>query len=195
MTQNVLLEQTANSYLKKTNLPPASEVTSALLEAEKATKKQKVSYSFEQLIGTWHLCFVTGTKRKKTGVSIGKGQYLPRFIKIYLSYYSREKSVENQGKVENCVNLGLLQISLTGPVKFLAPKNILAFDFTRMKLKLFGVTLYDGYIRSGETKEASFYTDKISQQAFFNYFYLSPSAIAARGRGGGLALWCKASNH
>ena len=40
-------------------------------------------------------------------------------------------------------------------------------------------------------KEESFYTDKISHQAFFAYFYLSEGAIAARGRGGGLALWSR----
>jgi hypothetical protein len=60
-----------------------------------------------------------------------------------------------------------------------------------MNLKLFGVTLYDNYIRAIKAREESFYTDKISQQAFFAYFYLSEGAIAARGRGGGLALWSR----
>ena len=86
-----------------------------------------------------------------------------------------------------------MQLSLTGPVKFVAPKNILAFDFTRMKIKLLGLTLYNGYIRDGEAKEANFYDERISKQAFFAYFYITDSAIAARGRGGGLALWSK--NH
>ena len=193
MTSNLILQQAANYFLDQSNLPSSSEVVNALLEAEKFAKKEKISYSWESLIGNWRLCFVTGTKktRKKAGIVLGAGKYLPRFVKISLNYFPSEESSENQGNVENCVNVGGLQLSLTGPVKFIAPKNILAFDFTRMKLKVFGVTLYNGYIRDGKTKEASFYTDKISQQAFFAYFYITDSAIAARGRGGGLALWTK----
>lgn len=111
-----------------------------------------------------------------------------------MSYSPTEESPQNQGKVENCVNLGPLQLSLTGPVKFLAPKNMLVFDFTRMNLKLFGANVYDGYIRSGEAREASFYTSQVSKQAFFTYFYISQSALAARGRGGGKALWSRFNN-
>ena len=193
MTSNLILQQAANYFLDQSNLPSSSEVVNALLEAEKLAKKEKINYSWESLIGNWRLCFVTGTKktRKKAGIVLGAGKYLPRFVKISLNYFPSEESSENQGNVENCVNVGGLQLSLTGPVKFIAPKNILAFDFTRMKLKLFGLTFYDGYIRDGKTKEASFYTDKIFQQAFFAYFYITDSAIAARGRGGGLALWTK----
>ena len=190
-----LLEQIANSSTEKTNIPPASsEVVTALLEAEKIAKKQKISYSFDQLIGTWRLCFVTGVKRKKTGVNLGKGRYLPKFLKISLTYFSPEESASNRGKVENCVALGFLKISLTGPVKFIMPKNLLVFDFTRMNLKLLGLTLYNGYIRSGKEKEETFYQEKINKQAFFAYFYISQSVIAARGRGGGFALLGKKIN-
>ena len=194
ITSNNLLEQIANSGTDQTNLYPPPEVVTALLEAEKTAKKQKISYSFPELIGTWRLCFVTGVKRKKAGINLGKGRYLPQFLKISLTYSHTEKSDSNQGKVENCVNLGLLQLSLTGPVKFIAPKNLLVFDFTRMNFKLLGLTLYNGYIRSGKEKEANFYQEKISKQAFFAYFYISKSAIAARGRGGGLAIWEKVNN-
>ena len=192
MKQNIILQAAANYFTEQTNLPKASEVVTSLLEVEKITKKEKISYPWDDLIGTWRLCFVTGTKktRNKAGIVLGAGRYLPRIAKISLNYYSEELST-NQGNVENSVEIGGLQLSLTGPVKFLNPKNILAFDFTRMKVKFFGLTLYDGYIRGGKNKEESFYTDKISQQAFFSYFYITNSAIAARGRGGGLALWSK----
>ncbi|MGK7896139.1 MAG: hypothetical protein AB4372_21625 [Xenococcus sp. (in: cyanobacteria)] len=190
---NNILQQAASYFTDKTDLPSTSEVVTSLLEAEKIAKKEKISYSWDDLIGTWRLCFVTGTKktRKKAGIVLGAGRYLPRIVKISLNYLPREESLSNQGNVENSVEIGGLQLSLTGPVKFLAPKNILAFDFTRIKVKFFGLTLYDGYIRGGKTKEESFYTDRISQQAFFSYFYITDLAIAARGRGGGLALWSK----
>ncbi len=193
MKNNIILQQAANYFTDQTNLPSTSAVVTSLLEAEKIAKKEKISYSWKDLIGTWRLCFVTGTKktRKKAGIVLGAGRYLPRIVKISLHYLPQGELSTNQGNVENSVEIGGLQLSLTGPVKFLAPKNILAFDFTRMKVKLFGLTLYDGYIRGGKNKEKSFYTDKISQQAFFSYFYVTNSAIAARGRGGGLALWSK----
>lgn len=186
-----LLEQVFTAGIEKNNLPPAPEIINALLETEKTAKKQKISYSFNELIGTWRLCFVTGVKRKKAGITLGKGQYLPRLIKITLSYTCTQESDPNHGKVENCVNLGILQLSLTGPVKFIEPRNLLVFDFTRMNLKILGKTIYDGYIRSGAEKENNFYAEKVSKQAFFAYFYVSDSVIAARGRGGGLAIWTK----
>ncbi|MEM9274813.1 MAG: hypothetical protein AAGA80_17905 [Cyanobacteria bacterium P01_F01_bin.143] len=195
MTNNIILQRAANYFTEQTNLPSSPEVVNGLLEAEKTAKKEKITYCWEDLIGNWRLCFVTGTKktRKKAGVVLGAGRYLPRLVKISLNYSSQEKSLANQGTVENRVEIGSLQLSLTGPVKFVTPKNILAFDFTRMKVKLLGLTLYDGYIRDGEAKEASFYSDRLAEQAFFLYFYITDSAIAARGRGGGLALWSKQS--
>jgi hypothetical protein len=37
--------------------------------------------------------------------------------------------------------------------------------------------------------------DKISKQAFFTYFYVSEEAMAARGKGGGIALWSRVKNN
>jgi hypothetical protein len=185
MIEQVLEE---NNFKKSPDL-----VVAELLTAEKEAKKQKISYSFTQLIGTWRLCFITGTKktRKRAGVILGAGKYLPQFLKITLTYQATEDTKPNQGRVENCVDLKLIKLFLTGPVKFLTPQNILAFDFTRMQLKLLGITLYDGYIRSGSEKETNFETESVKKQAFFTYFYLQKSIIAARGRGGGLALWTR----
>jgi len=49
--------------------------------------------------------------------------------------------------------------------------------------------LYDRYIRGGQEREASFYDKPLKDKAFFTYFLVENRAIAARGRGGGLALW------
>lgn len=191
MPLNALLEQAVNSWLEKTNLPSSPELITALLETEKITKKQKIRYSFSELIGTWQLFYITGTKRKKSGISLGTGKYLPRLIQISLSYSTEKELLLNQGIVKNCVKLGVVKLSLTGPVKFLPPKNMLVFDFTRINISILGKSLYNGYIRSGQSKEESFFTDSVSKQAFFSYFYVSKSAIAARGRGGGIALWSR----
>jgi hypothetical protein len=200
MEPSSLLEQAANAIAHsrdRQDAPSPPSVVEALLQAEKTAKQAKVRYSFEQFLGNWRLCFVTGTKktRQKAGIVLDAGRYIPSLIKIQLSYSAAsnpelEPSIE-AGRVENCVELGALKLILTGPIKFLANRNIVAFDFTRMSVQLFGTTLYRGDFRGGEAKEEEFYRESVSKQAFFAYFFVSEGAIAARGRGGGLALWSK----
>ncbi len=64
MLNSSLLEQ-AVTFLAGESVaaPPAAQVVEALLQAEKTAKQQKNSYSFGQLIGTWRLGFITGTKK------------------------------------------------------------------------------------------------------------------------------------
>ena len=192
METTSILEQAAKSNSK----PSSSAVVAALLAAEKNAKKTKSRYSFEQLTGKWQLCFITGTKktRKKAGIVLGAGRYIPEWIaKIQIAYSSAESVVEGEekseiGKVENSVQVGAIELTLSGPTKFL-PNNILAFDFTRIAVKLLGKTVYQGFIRGGEGREAEFFSLSVGKQAFFAYFLVEDGIIAARGRGGGLALW------
>jgi hypothetical protein len=195
-----VLQQTAQKVIDKSNdLVSTISVVQALLEAEKSSKKNKIRYSFSQLIGTWELCFITGTKkaRKKAGIVLGAGRYLPKWLTIKITYSKDFVSQEliQTGKVENIVELGGLTIIVQGPVKFLEQKNILAFDFTRLIIKLSGKNLYQGYIRGGKKKEDHFYQEKVGKQAFFTYFLVDEQKIAARGKGGGLALWIKTPNN
>lgn len=172
--------------------PAPEAVVEALLATEKTAKQTKVRHTYEQLIGTWRLGFVTGTKksRQRAGVILGAGRFLPKWIKIQLSYSQLEPTQE-RGTVQNSVEFGFLQLVLTGPTQFLAKTNILAFDFTRMRVLLFGLKLYEGYIRSGKERETRFYEQPVKEQAFFTYFLVQENCIAARGRGGGLALWTR----
>lgn len=195
MSNSSVLEQAAGAITtNSTSRPFPDSLVEALLQAEKTAKKRKVHYSFEQLIGTWRLCFVTGTKktRQKAGIVLGAGRYIPQWVKIQLSYFAgpiTQQQDSETGVVENSVELGALKLTLTGPTKFLPLKNILAFDFTRMTVQMFGVKLYTGYIRGGEAREQQFERESIGKQAFFAYFVVEDQVIAARGRGGGLALW------
>ncbi|MBF2056957.1 MAG: hypothetical protein IGQ45_06990 [Cyanobacterium sp. T60_A2020_053] len=172
--------------------PKAESIHQALLEAEKQAHQNKLKYDFQQLMGNWHLVFITGTKesKKKWSNVIGKGFYLPQFINVSINYYSDEKEV-NQGKVVNQVNVGLVKFSVEGPIKYLEKKNILAFDFNYLKMYILGVQTYQTNIRGGENSTESFYRAKINQLAFFSYFLVTENLICARGRGGGLALWKK----
>ena len=191
--QNAIAQAAEFLQTKSTKPPASADVVKALIAAEKTAKQTKLNYSYSQLLGNWRLGFITGTKktRKRAGVVLGAGKFLTRLVKIQLAY---SQSESQQKAVENSVEFGLLKIVLTGPVEFYAKKNILAFDFTRMQLSLSGLKLYQGYIRGGKDREDSFYKQTLKQQAFFTYFLIEDSYIAARGKGGGLALWTKESS-
>ena len=189
-----ILEQAAKSNSK----PSPDTVVAALLAAEKNAKKSKIRHAFQQLTGNWRLCFITGTKktRQKAGIVLGAGRYIPEWVaKIQIAYSPAETVTgaaanSETGKVENSVTVGAIELALSGPTKFL-PNNILAFDFTRIAVKLLGKTVYKGYIRGGEAREAEFLSLSVAKQAFFAYFLVENEIIAARGRGGGLALWAR----
>ena len=189
-----ILEQAAQSNSK----PSPATVVAALLEAEKRAKQNKIRYGFEQLIGNWRLCFITGTKktRQKAGIVLGAGRYIPEWVAKIQIAYSAQAVAEGEedrekGRVENSVQVGAIKLTLSGPTKFLVNKNILAFDFTRITVKLLGKTVYQGFIRGGEAREAEFFSLSVGKQAFFAYFLVEDGIIAARGRGGGLALWAR----
>ncbi len=186
------IEFLTNSTVKP---PIPSAVVEALLITEKTAKQNKERYPYSQLLGTWRLGFITGTKRtrKRAGVILGAGRFLPSWVKMNLSYLSSEPE-KNQGTVENFVEFGLLKLVLTGPTQFWQKNNILAFDFTQMKVSVSGFKLYEGYIRGGEKREVEFYKQSLKTQAFFTYFLVQEQCITARGKGGGLALWTKV-NH
>ena len=190
-TELNLLKQAVSLDRDKSDLPDPTRIVAALLKLEKDAKKKQINPGYTDLIGCWNLRFITGTKktRKKAGVILGAGKYIPRFISIKITYEGDRQLTNNAGRVKNSVKLASIELSLTGPTKLLDRKSIMAFDFTTIKIVAFGLKLYDGYIRNGEAREASFFQQTIKEQAFFNYFYVSENLIAARGRGGGLALW------
>ncbi|AMA09809.1 hypothetical protein [Picosynechococcus sp. PCC 73109] len=178
--------------------PTPEALTAQLLGLEKTAKREKRTYPFVSLLGTWQLTFITGTKKaqKQAGKVLGQGRYLPQWVTVAIAYdaLTEQDPTTNwqRGSVTNNVHLGPLHLSLTGPVKFQTQKRLLAFDFTQITISLGGLRLYRGQIRGGETARQDFYATTIGKQAFFSYFYVSPDVIAARGRGGGLALWVKA---
>lgn len=198
MTSNQfsVIEKAAESKIEngRINLPNSSKLVETLVSLEKSVKKKTSNYGLKNLVGCWNLRFITGTKksRQKAGIALGAGRYIPKFITIQI-VYEQDSTNANHGKVTNSVQFAFFQLSLSGPIKFISPKNILAFDFAKLKLEILGVKLYDNYVSNGEQREKDFYQNKLANQAFFSYFLIQENAIAARGKGGGLALWVKNS--
>ena len=195
MDKSLVLEAAVKAYTNKTNLPSTTDVLTALLESEKSCKTEKRRYSFDALEGTWRLIYITGTQKAQSrlGSLLNQGRYLPRLFNIEITYGANPEPSPRPMEVENRVGIGGLRLTVSGPVKFLMTKNILGFDFTQIQFQLLGATLFQGYIAKGKERETSFYEEKIGKQAFFSYFYVGEQAIAARGRGGGLAMWGRVS--
>ncbi len=177
------------------NRPSAKAVVNALLQTEKVAKQQRLTYSLESLLGHWRLCFTTPSKAHLLGgMALGKGFYVPQIALAQISFGNQAPtSDQSPGKVEisNQIQFGPLLFKLTGPAQYLGKKNLLAFDFTHMQLSLFGRAVYSGEFRGGKATAIDFYHQSIAKLPFFAFFLVTEDFIAARGRGGGLALWVK----
>jgi hypothetical protein len=183
------LSQAVDSQQKS---PSAQDTLTALLNAEKQSHSDKPQYQFEQFLGNWQLCFINGTNQSRSQFAhlLKDGFYLPPFIPIKITYSADQNNL-NQGRIINTVTVGLVTFTLEGPCKFIEKKNILAFDFTYLTMFILGKKIYSQNIRGGQNSDEKFFPQSISKQAFFSYFLITDKFIAARGRGGGLALWKK----
>ena len=208
------LSQAVNALMQNTATRPKAEaLVKALGETEKLSRKAKPLLTYEQLIGTWQLRFITGTKRsrQRAGQALGAGRFIPTWlIQIYLTY-TQGDDLENQsleqasansedtdperipplGQVQNSVSWGPIKMMLSGPTRLWHQTNSLAFDFTHISIQLAGKTLYQGNIRGGKQRAQDFAQQSLKDQAFFTYFLVQDKCLAARGRGGGLALWTR----
>lgn len=168
--------------------PAAQAVVAALLEAEKTAKQQRLVYPVEALLGQWQLRFATGVRKvKRGGITVGRGFYLPSFVQAQIGF----QQVSDAFTISNQIQFGALRFQVFGPAKYLNKKNLLAFDFTQMDLSLAGRSLYRGNFRGGQVENAAFEQKPIGKLPFFSFFLITENLIAARGRGGGLAIWSK----
>jgi hypothetical protein len=99
-------------------IAPVSQLLEFLLATEKNNKKTKENLTFEALVGTWRLYLITGTQKakKRAGIVLGKGRYLPSWLKITISY-QRNESLEPgefiSGTVSNQIFLGAVKLSVS----------------------------------------------------------------------------------
>jgi hypothetical protein len=183
-----ILERAAQSSER----PTKDELVTALQAAEITTRREKLVIPFESLIGEWRLCFATGANKDKQrgGIRLGRGYYLPRFASASIAF-TRDLESSILGTVTNQLLVGGVRVRFTGPCKYPGKKNLLTFDFTQIQLQVFGATVYQGKIRSGKSGEPDLERLSIAKLPFFAFFWASETGIAARGRGGGLALWVR----
>lgn len=93
--------------------------------------------------------------------------------------------------IENQIRFGPLALKFSGPAKFLAKQNLLAFDFVQLQVLVGGTPLLNVPLK-GRIDPDAFAHTAIAKLPFFAFFAATDQYLAARGRGGGLALWVKA---
>jgi hypothetical protein len=171
--------------------PTTDAMVTALQEAEIAARREKLVIPFESLLGEWRLCFATGASKDKQrgGIKLGRGYYLPKFTPASIAFTHDLKS--STGTATNRLLVAGIQVQFTGPCRYPGKKNLLIFDFTEIQLKVFRTTVYQGKIRSGKGGGQDFEKLSIAKLPFFAFFWAGTNGIAARGRGGGLALWVR----
>ncbi|MBD2328175.1 hypothetical protein H6G21_14920 [Alkalinema sp. FACHB-956] len=216
MHQAEILHQVATPA-SSGNRPATQAVVEALLQAEKETQQTRMLYPITDLVGKWRLCFATGTKRvrRRAGIVLGPGFYLPQWVPAYLEFAPVSQALQsgtapeptpelispalispanaNLGQnltIANQLQVGLVTLRLTGPARYLGKKNLLAFDFLHLQVQVLGKTLYDGKFPAPQ-RAKPFEQLPIGQLPFFAFFTVTDRYIAARGRGGGLALWVR----
>jgi hypothetical protein len=176
---------------RSTDRPAKDLMVTALQAAEIAARREKLVIPFASLVGEWRLCFATGASKNKQGggIKLGGGFYFPKVVPASISFTREVDSAI--GTVTNRLIVAAVQFEFTGPCRYPGKKNLLAFDFIQIQMKILGATVYQGKIRSGKRGGKDFDQLTIAKLPFFAFFWASSTAIAARGRSGGLALWVR----
>lgn len=183
--------------------PPATQVVKALLDTERAAKHPQSPLDSETFLGLWQLWFTASKKPAyKAGEPTGKGFYWPALAPGTLRFSrptpdspsSSPPDPASPGPdlltIENQIRLGPLALRFSGPAKFLAKQNLLAFDFVRIQVFVGAVRLFQCPIK-GRAGTEDWAATPIAKLPFFAFFAATDHYLAARGRGGGLALWAK----
>lgn len=175
------------------------DVYAAVAASEKAKKDERRVVGAE-LNGRWRLVYTSGTKKVAANLNRAGfgGSYFP--LPAVQSFDM------DAGRIRNGIYLGPVKFFFDGPFVWREKLNMLEFTFTRVSLGLgpFGpwsVDIDDGKwdavkeaeqtASSGQGKIERGAGSKPGANPFFKFVYTDEECIAARGRGGGLALWAR----
>ena len=154
------------------------------------------------LNGKWRLVYTSGTKNVKANLNKAGfgGSYFP--VPAIQSF-----DVQNE-RIRNGIYLGPIEFFFDGPFLWRENLGMLEFTFTKVSLKLgplgpWSVDIDDGKWEGvkgaeqaasaggGRIEKADAKASKPGANPFFKFVFADDRCIAARGRGGGLALWAR----
>jgi len=161
-----------------TRATPPEEVFEAIRVLEKQAAAGGEASGFEGLLtGDWRLIYTTGTK--KTEDDIGRVNYVP--ITAVQRFDMGTKFIRNG------VYFGPISLEFEGALRWLEDRRRLEFDFEDLKVCGMSVPLPDWMRSAAGMKSSAPY----KKQPAFNFVAVDGRIAAARGAGGGVALWLR----
>mmetsp|Transcript_16795 Transcript_16795/g.41237 ORF Transcript_16795/g.41237 Transcript_16795/m.41237 type:complete len:341 (+) Transcript_16795:576-1598(+) len=183
------------------------DVFASIAALEKVKKAERRVVGAE-LNGQWRLVYTSGTKKVAANLNRAGfgGSYFP--LPAVQSF-----DMENS-RIRNGIYLGPIKFYFDGPFVWREKLSMLEFTFTRVSLALgplgpWSVDIDDGkwdqvkaaeqtasegqgmVEKKGGSKAKGAGSGKAGANPFFKFVHTDDKCIAARGRGGGLALWSR----
>ena len=148
-----------------------------VLELEQGARLQGTGLAKADLLGFWQL---HQTWSRRGSESPDMSIRLLRALQACLILESRNGDLS----IANQVSLGPVRLRFDGTAELRGRRPLLAFSFTSMRLQVGTLTLLNQSLPAPTPQ----------QQPFFALIGADRNWLCARGRGGGLALWNKATD-
>ncbi|CAJ1359850.1 unnamed protein product [Effrenium voratum] len=174
-SKQAALDILAQSALTKETDP--EEVFDAIRVLEKAKNRTGESGFAHFLTGDWRLVYTTGTK--KTETDVGRINYVPITA---VQRFDMDKKF-----IRNGVYLGPVSLEFEGTLRWIEERRRMEFDFEELKICGFSPSLPD-WLRSMAGMRSS---SPYKKQPAFDFVAVDERIAAARGAGGGVALWLR----
>jgi len=145
-----------------------------LLALEARVRRAGTGLQVGDLLGCWRLeqIWVKG--------SASPSPFSAGLLRSLQARLELEPGLEGGLLISNAVSLGGLELRFRGVARLLGPRPLLQFSFDRLQLSLAGRVLLQRPLPAPPPR----------REPFFALIARDPSGwLAARGRGGGLALW------
>ncbi len=152
-----------------------------LLELEKIARVEGSGINFESLLGLWKFNSVWKQgSNKEDSISSTMLQVFSASLELKRD---SNKSDKDLFTIANSIQFGILSLTFSGIASLERKQPILPFSFDNIKIRLGSLTIFK--------KNLSKIDDKM--KPFFALIALGSHGkwLAARGKGGGLALWVR----
>jgi hypothetical protein len=152
--------------------PPSG---SELLQLEQQVRRKGTGLTAIDLQGSWHL----QSFWSRSGLQANAfNSWILRRVNARLELMETK---DGSLSISNVVNLGALELRFGGVARLHGQRPLLRFQFDNLSLNIGNLTLLQRPLPP---------TTELCRQPFFALIGRDPSGwLAARGRGGGLALW------
>ena len=171
LNSNIISDQS------NTKLPSLNE----LLELERLAKKTGSGIDYNSLIADWK--FISVWKKESDKEDLLASSLLRLFLATLELKEDLNEDSPNKYEITNSIQFGSLLIRFVGSGELKGSQPLLPFYFKIIELKLGSKVLLSRSIQTPDTKN----------RPFFGLISIEENGkwLAARGRGGGLALWLR----